>query len=125
MRPSLSLEKSTVPSSWLTSKDPSLGSTSSVSCTMTVGNASSSTSASWMNVSTPLLSNSTFTTVGGGASRPERQAIPRRPFVVLLSGGAARCRRLAWRDAPTVGSKSAFPPDRAYVATARAKRWSR
>ena len=32
------------------------------------------TSASWMNVSTPPLSNSTFTTVGGGASRPERHA---------------------------------------------------
>ena len=44
---------------------------------MTVGNASSSTSASWMYVSTPLCSNSTFTTVGGGASRPERQANPR------------------------------------------------
>lgn len=30
-----------------------------------------------MKVFTPLCSNSTFTTVGGGASRPERQAYPR------------------------------------------------
>ena len=61
---------------------------------MTVGNASSSMSASWMNVSTPLCSNSTFTTVGGGASRPERHAIPRlAPFILLSADGLAQVTR--------------------------------
>ena len=77
VRPCWSLEKRVVPSSCTTSNAPSRGTPSSDSWTMTVGKASSRTSASWMKTSTLGCSNSTFTTVGGGASRPERHAYPR------------------------------------------------